>query len=93
MTPDLIRDAAVPIAEALNAVQDLAVRVPPVDVLVSYTNGGVVVRVADRSSARREEIEAAFRAAFAAAGWGMAVRRGGGLRLDHPVGLARLSHS
>jgi len=82
---DLIRDAAAPIAQALD------VRVPPVDVLIAYTSSGAVVRVADRSSAHREVIEGVFRDAFTSAGWGVAARRNGGLRLDHPVELARPS--
>ena len=80
-TADRIRDAAEPLAHALVAVQDLGVRVPPVDVLIAYHYHGCVVRVADRSSAHRPAVEDAFRAAFEAAGWG--VGRARRQRPDH----------
>ncbi|MGW4270837.1 hypothetical protein ACWEGQ_00365 [Streptomyces seoulensis] len=92
-TADYIRDAADPLAQALQAVQDLGVKVPSVDVLIAYTDPSLVFRVADRSAAHQEAIEDAFREAFQDAGWGVAVRYLGGLTLQHPIELTRLSHS
>lgn len=91
-TADDIRDAAEPIAAALVAVQDMRLGVRTTDILISFTKSGCVVRVAGRSGAHRDEIEACFREVFEAAGWGVAVRGYGGLSLDHPVELTRLSH-
>lgn len=79
-----IRAAAGPIAQALGAVQDHEARVPPVDVLISFTHGGLVLRVADRSAAHRGVVEAAFRTAFTEAGWSVGTRHSGGLSMDHP---------
>jgi hypothetical protein len=89
-TADYIRDAAEPIARALGVVQTLGIHVPPVDLQISYTNGGCIIRVAERSSAHRDAIETAFSTAFTTAGWGVAVRHAGGLTMQHPISLTRL---
>ncbi|MEU3447238.1 hypothetical protein AB0H29_08405 [Streptomyces thermolilacinus] len=89
-TTQCIRDAADPLATALVSVYEAGIRVPPTDILISWTAGGCVMRVADRSSTRRDEIEEAFRTAFLAAGWGVRVRNTGGLNLEHPSTLTRL---
>ncbi|MFH8752927.1 hypothetical protein ACH4GK_17970 [Streptomyces rimosus] len=85
-----IRDAASPIADALAAVQDRGLRLRPVDILISYTRTGCVVRVADRSANHRAVVEAEFRRAFVAAGWDVTTRQaaftpGGGLSMQHPL--------
>ncbi|MFF3196712.1 hypothetical protein [Streptomyces misionensis] len=87
---DAIRDAAAPLAHALTAMQDAGLRVPPADVLISYTHSGCIVRVADRSARHREAMEEIFRNAFVAAGWGVWVRYAGGLTMQHPATMTRL---
>lgn len=89
-TTDCIRDAAAPIAQALAAVQELGLKVSPADVLISYTSHGCVVRVAARSAVHRDSVETAFREAFTAAGWEVAVRYAGGLSMSHPSRATRL---
>ncbi|WP_228974971.1 hypothetical protein [Streptomyces sp. DH12] len=85
-----ISDAAEPIADALTAVQQLDVNVPPADILISYTTGGLIVRVADRGAPHRDAVENVFRDAFLAAGWGVVTRNAGGLSMEHPSTLTRL---
>ncbi|MEU3221380.1 hypothetical protein [Streptomyces sp. NPDC006971] len=84
--------AAVPLAQALRDVQALGLGIPPVDILISYVGRGCVVRVADRSSAYREEVEECVRSAFVAAGWSVSARYQGGLAIEHPSEMTRLSH-
>jgi hypothetical protein len=84
----VISAAAAPITAALAAIGDLGV--PPSDVLISYTARGCIVRVADRSAAHREPVEQAFWDAGIAAGWGVARRHAGGIRLEHPASLTRI---
>ncbi|WP_030372299.1 hypothetical protein [Streptomyces rimosus] len=84
-----IRDAASPIAEALAALHDRGLRVRPVDILISYTGAGCVIRVADRSADHRAVVEEEFWRAFVAAGWDVTARQactsGGGLSMRHPL--------
>lgn len=92
VTPNtsFIAAAAAPIAEALTAIGEFGINVPSADVLISYTNHGCIVRVAERRADHREAVEQAFQQAFLAAGSGVAVRQAGGLSLEHPSRLTRI---
>ncbi|MGA4953722.1 hypothetical protein [Streptomyces lydicamycinicus] len=89
-TAHMISAAAVPIADALAAIGRLSVNVPSADVMISYTNHGCIVRVADRRAEHRGAVEAEFRDAFVAAGWGVAHRHAGGLSMQNPSQMTRL---
>ncbi|TDC10412.1 hypothetical protein E1265_31265 [Streptomyces sp. 8K308] len=84
-----IAAAAAPIADALATMGELGIPVPTVDVLISYTSHGCVVRVADRRAGYDQEVAAAFQDAFVAAGWGVSHCETGGLVLHHPSRLTR----
>ncbi|MFI2215125.1 hypothetical protein [Streptomyces sp. NPDC020141] len=77
-----IASAADPLTATLAAAGDLGI--PSAYVLVSYHAHGCTLRLDDRRADRREEFEDAARAAFAAAGWGVAPRGNGDLTLRHP---------
>ncbi|MGW2845380.1 hypothetical protein [Streptomyces sp. NPDC001274] len=91
-----IQDVAAPLAEALDAVQATRLRIPPVDILLSFTGSGLALRVTDRSAPHRPEIERLFAEAFLAAGWGVVPRYvggdgSGGMSLTHPLGARQHS--
>lgn len=79
-----ISAAAAPIADALTAIGSLRSSIPSSSVLISYTSGGCIVRVASRRAPSRKAVEEEFRRAFAEAGWGGTARQTGGLAMEHP---------
>ena len=85
-----ISAAAAPVADALTAIGLLRIRLPSSSVLISYTSGGCLVRVASRRAPRRKAVEEEFRRAFTEAGWDVSVRQTGGLAMEHPSRPTRL---
>lgn len=79
-----------PLTQALCAVHDLGVRVPPTDMVIACMGHNCVVRVADHSSAHREVIEGAFPRRVPGGRMGSEPALGGDLTMQHPVGLTRL---